>query len=505
MPCRPRPPRARTSSSSSGASAPPSAWALLLLLVAGAPAAVGACQGPGRVLASGHDVIALASEGDGGPRTPRVSAQGSDLSDLPQLYPDGDWIEIEAPLLSMAVLVKVKVNGERAAATLDTGAMTTTMSMPVAERLGILDEETPRGRPVRALDAHGNVIHGQRLALGEVAIGRHRWVDVEVTVLGDAPDLFLIGADLLQDVDLYLAADEGLVGLFEGGRGPVEPADRVVRLERSDRQLLVTGQARGRNAASAAPPVRFPLIVDTGAWNTSVPLLVGINGGLAADVAYEATTVAVGGEQTNRGRFVLEPMMLGPDAVPVGRVLAIGSTLDHEGGTGLLGNDVLMRKHTIVSFKRAELRFKEPPRRPTVRDRGPGGTPCSDETGARAPCVSVAIVAKPDDTWDDADLPGACLQIDVHKSYAGKTLELAITGQSADLMNGGAIRAFLTANEGGAHACFHLWRQLENLGVTTSTPLSLRWVRTEGVQWPCDPMKTRCITFTGPLAKLPAK
>lgn len=475
-----------------------------MALCAGASGST-ACHTPGRVLSSNDEVIALSSAGESGPRAPRVSAHGSDLSDLPQLYPDGDWLDIEAPLLSMAVVAKVKVNGEKAIATLDTGAMATTMSTPFAERLGILDEDTPRGRPVRAVDAHGSVIHGERLALGEVSIGRHRWVDVEVTVLGDAPDLFLIGADLLQDVDLYLAADEGLVGVFEGGRAPVEPGDRVVRLQRGDRQLLVAAQAHGRGASGALSPVRFPLIVDTGAWNTSVPLLVGINGGLAADVRFESTTLAVGGEQTTRGRFVLDPLSLGSEAIPVGRVFAIGSTLDNEGGTGLLGNDVMMRQHTIVSFHRSELRLKPTQTRPHVRDRGPGGVTCSDDTGARTPCVSVAIVSRPDDTYGDSDLPGACLQIDVHKSYAGKTLELAITGPSGDLMNGGAIRAFMTANDDGAHACFHLWRQLEHLGVTAATPLSLRWVRTEGVQWPCDPMKTRCITFTGPLAKLPTK
>ncbi len=458
------------------------------------------CQS-GRVGSSGDGVLALQQNASGGPREPRVSAQGSDLSDLPQLYPDGDWLQIEAPLLSMAVVVKVGVNGEYAVATLDSGAMGTTMSTPVAERLGILDEDTPRGRPVRAIDAHGNVIMGEKIALGEVMIGKHKWVDVDVTVLGDQPDLFLVGADVLQDVDMYLAADEGIVGVFQGGRGPREDSDRIVRLQRGDRQLLVTATAKG----TVKDDVQFQLIVDTGAWNTSVPLLVGINGGLPADVGYESTTVAVGGEQTNRGRFVLEPMMLGSDKLAVGKVLAIGSTLDAQGGLGLLGNDVMMRQHTLLSFARSEMRFKPPPQRPAKRMRGPGGAACSDAEGHHAPCVSVAVVEKHEGTYDAADLPGVCLQIDIDEVYAGKTLELAITGASNELMNGGAIRAFMTANQDGAHACFHLWRQLDRLGVTPATPLSLRWVRTEGVQWPCDPMKTRCITFTGPLAKLPTK
>jgi hypothetical protein len=454
---------------------------------------------------TGHatDVVAMSSApSSGGAREPRVSAMGSDLSDLPQLYPDGEWLPIDAPLLSMAVVVKVSVNGRSADATLDTGAMGTTMSMPVAERLGIVDDDDNRvkGKAIRAIDAHGNVVMGEKLSFSELTIGKHRWVDVDVTVLGDAPDLFLVGADVLQGVDMYIAADEGLVGLFEPGRGPVEGSDRVVHLDRSDRQLQVKATAKGmRNG------VQFPLIVDTGAWNTSVPLLVGINGGLPADVGYESTTVAVGGEQTNRGRFVLDPMLLGGDMTSVGKVLAIGSTLDTDGGMGLLGNDVMMRQHTLLSFRRAEMRLKAVPQRPTTRSRGPGGAACTTSDGERAPCVTVDIVPKNDDRFEDSDLPNACLKIDVDRAFTGKTIELAITGASNELMNGGAIRAFMTANDDGAHACFHLWRQLDHLGITPDTPLSLRWVRTENVQWPCDPMKTRCITFTGPLAKLPVK
>lgn len=451
------------------------------------------------------EVIALSSASSTSrPTTPRVSAQGSDLSDLPTLFPDADWLPIEGPILSMAVVTRAIVNGVSALATLDTGATVTTMSQPMAERLGVLDDDTPRGRPVRALDAHGNVVMGEKLRLRELRLGTRSFTNVEATVVGDAPDLLLVGADILQRLDLYIAADEGLVGLFDAGRSPAESTDRVVPLERGDRQLV----ARAR-AAGSSGEVRFPLIVDSGAWTTTVPLLPGLHGGLRTDVNFESTTVAVGGEQMNRGRFVLEPLRLGPDDVSVGRVLALGGTLggtlEEASGLGLLGNDVLMRQPTVISFARSELRFKGSVPRPPWRERGPGGAPCSDDHGAPAPCVRVALVPKPDDNYDATDLPGVCLQIDVDESYAGRTVELAITGVSSELMNGGAIRAFMTANDAGAHSCFHVWRQLEHLGLREDTPLSLRWVRTEGVEWPCDPVKTRCITFTGPLARLPAK
>ena len=466
--------------------------------------AIGGCSPPSMRLGPDTDTVAVMSEArlEQTAREPRVSANGSDLSDLPQLYPDGDWLPIDAPLLSMAVIAQVTVNGTKAVATLDTGAMGTTMSQPVAEALGVFDNGR-RGRRVTATDAHGQQLTGEKIALGEVGIGRHRWVDVEVTVLGDQPDLFLIGADVLRDVDLFLAADEGLVGVFAAGHGPAEPGDRVIAVSASDRQLVATGCA----ANVAGKEVTFPLIVDTGAWNTSVPLLTGINGGLPADTTFEAVTVAVGGEQTNRGRFVLDPLKLG--GVAVGRVLAIGSTMrsgpsEPSGGLGLLGNDVLMRHHAMISFQRGEIRIRPLTPRRAERSRGPGGVRCTAD-GQQAPCISVALVAKPEDSYEAGDLAGVCLRVDVSPLFAGKTIELAITGQSPDLMNGGAIRAFLTANDDGARACFHVWRQFENLGIGAGTPLALRWVRTENVHWPCDPMKTRCVTFTGPLAKPPAK
>src|SRR5438105_5004127 len=191
------------------------------------------------------EVVAMNAQAQDTPKEPRVSAMGSDLSDLPQLYPDGQWLTIDAPLLSMAVLVEVQVNGQRVTATLDTGAMGTTMSTPMAEKLGILDDDSSaRARAVRAVDAHGDVIMGRKLDLGELKIGKHRWVDVDTTVIGDAPDLFLVGADVLQDIDMYIAADEGLVGLFEGGHGPVSSSDRRVALDRSERQLQVRAMAK---------------------------------------------------------------------------------------------------------------------------------------------------------------------------------------------------------------------------------------------------------------------
>jgi predicted aspartyl protease len=422
---------------------------------------------------------------------------GSDESDLPRLYPHGDWLPLESPLLSMELVVDVVVNGHRVRATLDTGAMGTTMSEPMAVRLGVLDESTPRGAPVHAIDAHGDVVLGERLVVDAIELGQRRLQRVGVSIIGRDPDLFLIGADVLQRVDLYLAADEGLVGIFDAGGAPRHPEDVVVKARRGDRQLIVDGAADGRRRA------RFPLLVDTGAWNTSVPVASGVDAGLPADLAYNATTVGVGGEQEARGRFVLRPLFIGPNDTPVGRVLAVASTIDRGDGLGLLGDDVYFRFRTVISFKDAELRFRALPPRGTTRSRGRGGLPCTGDDGRPVPCVSIGL-ARAEGETAPGDLPGTCLKIDVDRSWAGNTVELAITAEvpgDVTLFNGGAIRAFLSIDNTGAHHCFTLWQQLERLGLRRDTPLQLRWFRADRVRWPCDPMKTRCITFTGPLAK----
>ena len=442
-----------------------------------------------------------------------MSFLGSDVSDLPQRFPAGVWLPIDAPVMSMENVVVVTVDGERTVATVDTGAMVTSLSRMRAEALGIAS--AARGgaaREASVIDAHGNTVRGIKARIGELEIGGRMFREIDANVIDTDADFFLIGADVLAELDLYLAADEALIGFFPAGMGPRDTADRVASGTGGLAQLLVRGEARG----VPGNPVSFTLVVDTGAWNTSVPLLTGLNGKLPTDVAYASTTVSVGGEQENRGRFVLAPLLLGRERADVGRVLALGSTLGANfvsrtrlnapqaidaGGAGLLGNDVLQRRQVVLSLARQELRFQERALPPPQRRLGPGGVRCGS-VGADTPCVTVALRgALASEVFDESELPGVCLAVDVDGAFAGRTLELAITGADADLLQGGVLRAFVTANSAGAHHCFHLWRQLGSL-VKEGTPLSLRWMRTEDVHWTCDPMKTRCLIFTGPLAPL---
>jgi clan AA aspartic protease (TIGR02281 family) len=426
---------------------------------------------------------------------PQVSRLGSDVSELPSLYPQGDWVPLVGPLLSMDLQVSVVMNGVATTATLDTGAQSTTMSNAVAERLGLRSPEQPFGATMTAVDAHGSIIRGEKLIIDTLALGKRVFRKVPVSVLGEDPDMFLIGADILQDFDLFVAADEGLVALFEAGSAPRHPSEQTVGANRGDRQLSLFGFAEGDR------PARFSLLVDTGAWNTSVPSGIGVGAGLPADLGYTTTTVGVAGEQESRGRFVLAPLRLGGEGVTVGRVYALASLLARGDGYGLLGNDVFFRFHTVVSFRDAAVRFRPLPVRPAVRFRGPAGVRCGVD--GQAPCVQVSLAALATPPAAD-DLPGLCLQVDVDAAFAGKTVELAITAEDpheGPLFNGGGIRAFLTVDDAGAHHCFTLWRSLGRLGVDLDTVLSLRWVRTEGFRWPCDPLKSRCITFSGPLQR----
>lgn len=473
---------------------------LVLLVFAALLAALPACKSDGET--KKDDAKAASAKLEPARAEPERTTGGSDLSTLPLRFSRGVWTRIEAPLLSMQVVTKVVVNGHEALATLDTGAMSTVMSVPTAVRLGVLGEFTPGGRKVKAFDAHGHVMEGERLPLAAIQIGEHRWVNTDVLVIGDQPGLFLVGAELLRSVDVLIAADEGLVGLFEAGEGPVLPGMRVVSLQAGDRQLQVTALAK----SSGGDDVSFPLIVDTGASATTVPSLVGVNAGLPADLAYENRTLAVGGEQKNRGRFVLDPLALGPERVHTGRVLAMGSTMKGGEGEGLLGNDVMMRHHTLISFARGKMWLAPLPERPSFRTVGPGGASCQRDGGEPVPCISVSL-REPDDNVampDDA-MPDVCLQVDVGAAYAGQTLEMALTATNAQgeqLFNGGALRAYLTVTKEGEHGCFTLWKQLARLGLDAKSALQLRWVRTEGVIWPCDPLRTQCLTFTGPLARL---
>ena len=97
---------------------------------------------------------------------PRMSRLGSDVSDLPQRFATGVWLPIDAPVMSMENVVAVTVDGERTVATVDTGAMVTTLSRIRADALGMTAVSTgPSAREADVIDAHGKTVRGLRSAI----------------------------------------------------------------------------------------------------------------------------------------------------------------------------------------------------------------------------------------------------------------------------------------------------------------------------------------------------
>ena len=434
---------------------------------------------------------------------PPVSVWGSDVSLLPTQYPQGNWLALQGPVRGNEPRVLVRIAGHEIDAVLDTGAMTSLMSRPLAKRLG-LEERTRKSKSVMLMDSHGDTAKGHRLAIPLVSMQKHEWVDAEFLVFGEQPELLLIGADLLQDVDILLAAEEGWIGLFEAGQAPALPNQVVIPVERERRQLNV--QAAAKNTRKHLIP--FSLVVDTGATHTSVPALTGINHGLAADLSYAVQTRAVGGEQESRGRFVLDPLFVGKSHHDVGLVLALASTIQNGEGEALLGNDVLMRNYTLISFQKEELRFAPSPPRPAYRILGPAGARCEKSKRPERACLQVRLDTPATlDARPDA-LPGICLAVDADPVYAGRSMELTITARDErgrDLFAGGVLQALVTVGPHGLQKCFPLWPHLAHLGLNAKSRLSLRWVRGEGFRWSCDAEQTECLAFTGPVATLPKK
>ena len=457
------------------------------------------------LLASAPGLAAPArSDGKLSPGTelPPVSPLGSDMSLLPTRYPQGNWLKLQGPVRGGEPRVRIRIAGKEVNAVLDTGAMTSLMSRPMAKRLG-LEERIRTSRAVTVMDSHGDTAKGYRVSIPHVAMRKHEWLDADFLVFGEQPDLLLIGADLLQDVDILLAAEEGWVGLFDAGQTPQLPNQVVIPVKRERRQLSVPAAAT--NTRQMLVP--FSLIVDTGATHTSVPAWTGINKGLAADLAYAVQTLSVGGEQESRGRFVLDPLMLGKGHHEVGLVLALASTIQNGEGEALLGNDVLLRNYTLISFRSEEIRFSPAPKRPPHRTLGPGGVRCKSGALTRRACLQVRLDTRETMDAQPDGLSGICLAIDASPVYAGRTLELTITasdGDGRELFAGGVLRASITVGPDGLQKCFPLGAHLVHLGLTAKSHLSLRWVRAEDFRWPCDAEQTECLSFTGPMAALPA-
>ena len=299
-----------------------------------------------------------------------------------------------------------------------------------------------------------------------------------------------------------LVADEGLVGLFESGTFPHIEGGRPISLLIDERQAMVKAAAPG-----GTKEVPFDLVVDTGASVTSVPIYIGMEGGLPADIHYSDRYLAVNSEREERGRFLLDPLYLGPERFQVPKLLATASNIAGGRSIGLLGNDVLTAYHTLINFRGQKIVFHVPPRKPPYREKGPGNQPCKKPDGSVMRCIEVSLFKRfdtgPSSLGSNSSSP-LDLNIEVHHAYQSRTLELLILAyneQGRSIFQGGGLRAFISVGKDDVQQRFKLWGELQKLGLSSSSSLELRWVRTENIRWPCDPMHVHCLSFSGPLSQ----
>lgn len=236
-------------------------------------------------------------------------------------------------------------------ALLDTGAQISMMPRALVEDIGAVPVLDDKGEPlVRGMvDALGGTSFAAIMNVPLIALGAFELVDVRVAVPLDANDdgsasttWPVIGFPELARMDVLLAADSGVVGLFAAGTAPpLENAREVVVAIHDNAPFVVARTREGRE---------LRMVLDTGASSTTLPRALGLD-----EVAGLAENVRVLGGRTSVGRAFAPPLWLGAgaDAAPV--ALAMRAVDLTSSGTGLLGGDALMEHRTLLSAKRGTL------------------------------------------------------------------------------------------------------------------------------------------------------
>ena len=447
---------------------------------------------------------------------------------LTQRRSDLEWLPLAGPLGSTRPEVVVLLDGRPTPGILDTGASISTVSLELAERMGLQQLVDDSGEPLLFANAHGAVGDAWAAKLDSIAVGR-AWVhDVDVMVMPLGRELVLIGYDILRRFDVVLLADLGVVALMPPGTAPLEGREIAVRLDADDRSLLVDVSAAG-----AHDTARASLIVDTGADVTVFPSTPAMLAGVPVDLRLRSISLALQTTKNEPGRYALRPLHVG--AVDVGDVLAWEGS-GNDGRIGLLGNDVLGRFRTTLVSALApggpRLFVANVPRPPPLttcdtRDRpsqaiaddaaapsrrrlddARSGEPVPPPTPSSDACVQVSIKALSStdrDTLraqeaerDDAvrrrlvdagldDTPPAdhwrgdvCLEVKIRRQTARQRVQLVIA-DDFDVLAGGTISMIFNVDNIDAvdSFCMPLVDNTRALGVQERSPLHIRAVRVD--------------------------
>ncbi len=445
-----------------------------------------------------------------------------DTASLMQQRPEIDWLQLQGPLGVTTLEVVVLLDGAPTPAILDTGAMTTTVSLELAERLGLTALLDERGERLSIVDANGVVSDDAWLArLPSMAVGR-TWVaqegeHVAVTVMPMGRELVLIGYDILRHYDIVIRVEDGVVGLFPPGTAPTAGRSLPVRFDETGRALRISGSAPGKADTAVAD-----FVVDTGADATVFPSRAAMLAEVPVDLRFVQTSISVNSMKHQPGRYGLRPLSVGE--VDVGNVFAWEGTDDS--GVGLLGNDVLGRfRTTIVSADASggpAIWIDDIPRR------GPKRV-CTDDSPALLddddePCATVRIKPVDGDTASQLGMDGlfqnlaqstsgmehsdyraplrtrldACLEVVVRRAAAKHHVELVI-GDEGGGLHGGVFSVIVNVNPAReTRSCLPLPETTEQMGLRRSSTLHILSMRLD------DPRAGRacpggtCHLFTGP-------
>jgi hypothetical protein len=404
---------------------------------------------------------------------PPIDAAG-DVSALPGRLAGAAWLPLELTH-GYRLYTTLKIDGRDARVLLDTGAERSQLSSTLAHKLG-LDGVSVIHVPVKVYDAQNTKIEAYRVNIGTIEVGPVHIHKVQPDVL-PYPDVggaeAIIGYDVLANVDLLFAVDDGLLGVFPPTKGVLTARDNVVRFFVREHAIFkVPFDDAGRDA------IDFEF--DTGSPFTTMDRRTGDSLKLPFDARYATDIAGVADvAKKSKGAWIIEHMTLGREHLDIGRVLV------EQMFVNVLGCNLILKQHTLLSSERGQMHLAPMPIRPATRSKRPDGTEC-----AGGACVSVAIAAQPDGA--------SCLQVHVDRSWAGQRV-IAVAQLLDDEGNdaaGGLLVYQGDVGPSGVDTCGDPYGVLHTLGVKPDAKISLlRFHLIDKDDSGCD--SGQCLSFTG--------
>jgi hypothetical protein len=352
--------------------------------------------------------------------------EGYDARTLPGRAPDGDWLTLIDDDVRSGLFVDARINDIDVVAKLDTGCTRTVIDTATAQRLGIVRDDRLVGEV--DVDVFGETSRG-RVYWAPLELGSWKVEQTKIDVIDVDVGVILIGSSVLSQFDLYIAPDEGLVGLFE----PEQPSPKNALV------VELRNNALGTPVVLGAMPHQSPqwFTLDTGAAVSVVPS-AWVRG--RPEVSKHWTTMV--NRRYLASRFNID-LFLGSPGLNVG-----GSHASAIADNRNIGLDVLRRFHVVLSPTSKRLSLAQRPRPPAWRSHGVRGANCTLD-GVTTPCISVSLKAGSTDA-----APQLCATLGPAAPRGQVALDVAAShadGRAA--WGGGWATLYLPAGRGWRTTC----------------------------------------------------